>query len=228
MDPGLGCVRLLPLFCVGILTQCTAGQQKKVGRPRRAAASGDEAPQDPDNSGCAPEGPRCTPVEGPNPPKPPSRPQEASSFLKRGEQLDWSSMISPAATPGPVLVTAPDDAFVAAPRNGAQPSQTRELPETMGVDDPGTNPTAGSSEPTPTCSGGLSSSVRECPSDVVAPGDAPDKIATGQSEGVEGQDGCNAVSCDRRVLRPSHPGPLHDCTIVCRHLHESANLGQCT
>ncbi|KAM5353610.1 hypothetical protein ACJ41O_000260 [Fusarium nematophilum] len=91
--------------CTLLGVECIVGQQKNVGRPRRTKTS---------------TGPGST-VEHPPPvrlhsqPVPPSISREKASLLEGGEQLDWTSIITPAPTPVQVPVTALDGAFGAAP-----------------------------------------------------------------------------------------------------------------
>ncbi|KAK9241736.1 hypothetical protein V1506DRAFT_549820 [Lipomyces tetrasporus] len=86
--------------CTLLGVECTTGQQRNVGRPRRTAAS--------TSPGSTVEHP---PVKLYSQPIPPSVSQENASLLEGGNQLDWTSMMSPAPTPVQVPVTAVDDAF---------------------------------------------------------------------------------------------------------------------
>ncbi|KAK9326936.1 hypothetical protein V1520DRAFT_350192 [Lipomyces starkeyi] len=87
--------------CTLLGVECTTGQQRNIGRPRRAAPS---------------NGPDLT-VEHPpavklySQPIPPSMSQENATLLEGGNQLDWTSMMSPAPTAVPVPVTTVDNAF---------------------------------------------------------------------------------------------------------------------
>lgn len=95
--------------------ECTSERQKKVGRPRRAAASADGNPRTPDNPGSTLRIPPTTRAEGHVRPKPPCISYSGSSSVEGRNQPDLSSIISPAATSTPVLPTAADDAFITAP-----------------------------------------------------------------------------------------------------------------
>ncbi|KAI8677867.1 Zn(2)-C6 fungal-type domain-containing protein [Fusarium keratoplasticum] len=87
--------------CTLLGVECTAGQQRNVGRPRRRTTTS--------------AGPGLT-VEHPSPAKlhnqpiPASMPRENASLSGGGDLLSWNSTVTPAPTPSPVPVPAVDDA----------------------------------------------------------------------------------------------------------------------
>ncbi|KAJ8099521.1 hypothetical protein POJ06DRAFT_198709 [Lipomyces tetrasporus] len=101
------CLRLYPndskcARCTLLGVECTAGQQKKVGRPRRAAASADEATKDSENSHSTIDDSRAARVE------------EMVSSQPASKEPSWSNRFSPAPTLVPILITTRDDGFSAA------------------------------------------------------------------------------------------------------------------
>ncbi|SPN99710.1 uncharacterized protein DNG_02561 [Cephalotrichum gorgonifer] len=96
--------------CMLLGIECLAGEQRRVGRPRRrGAASADETRQTSDNPSSTLIIPPPTPGEGRhNQPKPPRISHEGPSFVEGRNQPYWSS------TPVPVLPTAAEDAFITA------------------------------------------------------------------------------------------------------------------
>ncbi|KAG2002090.1 hypothetical protein GB937_009755 [Aspergillus fischeri] len=99
-------------------SSCTIGQQRKVGRPKRAAVSAPDAPKTPGlKSRPSVKEPPSSIFERQSRLNPHGKSQGTPSFL---EVYDWpgvSRMVSPAATPTPApsRVTAADDAFSPAP-----------------------------------------------------------------------------------------------------------------
>lgn len=99
--------------CMLLGVECTGEQQKKVGRPRRAAASAGGSPQTPDKPGSTLRIPPITRAEGHDRPKHPGIAHSASSEGR--DQPVLSRVIPPAATSVPVLPTAADGVFITAP-----------------------------------------------------------------------------------------------------------------
>lgn len=89
--------------CIILDVQCTSGQQKKVGRPRRVAGSGSEATR-----GSTTSHPSINNL-------PAARVEDTSShpaaFLEASNELRWRNMLSRASTPVPILVATPDNGF---------------------------------------------------------------------------------------------------------------------
>ncbi|KAH7021920.1 hypothetical protein EDB80DRAFT_805452 [Ilyonectria destructans] len=82
--------------CTMLAVECTTGQQRNPGRPRRAAAH-------PSRSSTAQQ------------PTPPSMPRDNASLWAEGIHLGWDSIMSPETTPVHVSIPAMDDALDTAP-----------------------------------------------------------------------------------------------------------------
>ncbi|KFZ20044.1 hypothetical protein V501_00333 [Pseudogymnoascus sp. VKM F-4519 (FW-2642)] len=102
--------------CVLLGVKCTPGLQNKVGRPRGALASDDKSSKQPPNKSVSTVNTAyTTPAVGKhNQAKSPGRSPEASPLLG-GNQLDWCSVMSPAVTGEPVLVTTASNSLDTAP-----------------------------------------------------------------------------------------------------------------
>lgn len=104
------CHRLYPndpkcTRCIILDVQCTTGQQKKVGRPRRVAGSGSEATRDSTASRPSINNLPAAHVEDTS--------SHPAAFLEATNELSWKNMSSWAPTPVSILVTTPYDEFSA-------------------------------------------------------------------------------------------------------------------
>ncbi|KAH7124682.1 hypothetical protein EDB81DRAFT_846970 [Dactylonectria macrodidyma] len=84
--------------CTMLAVECTTGQQRNPGRPRRTAAHTSRRP--------TAEQP---PVQLNNHPSPPTISRTDTSVWGKGIHLDWVSIMSPAATPAQLSIPAVDD-----------------------------------------------------------------------------------------------------------------------
>lgn len=89
--------------CTMLAVDCTTGQQRNPGRPRRTAAHTSRRP--------TAEQP---PVQLNNQPSPPTISRTDTSVWGKGIHLDWDSIMSPAATPAQLSIPAVDDQLDAA------------------------------------------------------------------------------------------------------------------
>lgn len=107
------CQRLYPndpkcSRCTLLGVECTTGQQKKVGRPRRAATSGKESITSP----LATERPQPARLGGTFSSNHVTGSPESAAFLGTSNELGWDcDIFPPAPTLAPEVVAHPDDAF---------------------------------------------------------------------------------------------------------------------
>lgn len=103
--------------CVLLGVECTAGRQNRVGRPRRAVASVDKGSKQPLNKRVSTVNTTYTTPDiiEHYQPKSPGRSLDTSPFLDGDNQLDLSSVMSPAVTGEPVLVAPANNTLDTAP-----------------------------------------------------------------------------------------------------------------
>lgn len=86
--------------------ECTSGQQKKVGRPRRADTPGSEATKDSKDTRSIVPDPQAAWIEVMMSSQPASRLREVAA-----NGLSWNNVLSPELTPLPTQATASHDGF---------------------------------------------------------------------------------------------------------------------
>ncbi|KAJ3544979.1 hypothetical protein NM208_g2743 [Fusarium decemcellulare] len=95
------------LRCILLDVECTSGQQKRVGRPRRAAQTAKSAAQTGNSPQSGTNDPDITTTEELSSPHA-NEPPVASLPMDVADELSWSSLFQPTLIPIPMLDRTPD------------------------------------------------------------------------------------------------------------------------